>query len=63
MRLTSITSEDDATLFVAFTRGKIKGVVVDSDGNKNTGPNGFTFAFFKKYWSILEGVVSIMFVH
>jgi hypothetical protein len=59
--LTSITGEEDAALYAPFGRGKIKGVFVDSDGNNNTGLNGFCFAFFKKYWSILEGVISTMF--
>lgn len=33
---------------------KIKRVVWDCDGSKTLGPNGFTFSFYKKTWSLLS---------
>ncbi|GKA96727.1 RNA-directed DNA polymerase, eukaryota [Tanacetum coccineum] len=39
------------------TNEQIKKVVWDCGSNKSPGPNGFTFKFLKKYWSIVSGNV------
>ncbi|GJS17303.1 hypothetical protein Tco_0411775 [Tanacetum coccineum] len=37
-----------------FFRKEIKKAVWDCGNEKSSGPNGFTFDFFKKYWEIIE---------
>jgi hypothetical protein len=31
------------------------------DGNKNPGPNGFNFHFFKRFWSLVSNEIRILF--
>jgi hypothetical protein len=40
---------------------EIEDVIVNSDGNKSPGPDGFNFAFVKAFWAMLKGEVRIMF--
>jgi hypothetical protein len=40
---------------------EIEEVVKQSDGNKSPGPDGFNFAFVKKFWELLKGDVRVMF--
>jgi hypothetical protein len=44
-----------------FTLVEIEEVVKASDGNKSPGPDGYNFAFVKKFWYLLKGEVRIMF--
>ncbi|MCI04221.1 transposon TX1 putative protein, partial [Trifolium medium] len=38
----------------SFLEEEVLAVVVDSDGNKSPGPDGFNFNFFKKFWGLLK---------
>ncbi|GJU17987.1 RNA-directed DNA polymerase, eukaryota [Tanacetum coccineum] len=40
-----------------FTKEKIKGAVWDCGLNKSPGPDGFTFGFYRRYWSLIESDV------
>ncbi|GKE32739.1 RNA-directed DNA polymerase, eukaryota, partial [Tanacetum coccineum] len=40
-----------------FMKEEIKGAVWDCGLNRSPGPDGFTFGFFRRYWSILEADV------
>nr|GEW48163.1 RNA-directed DNA polymerase, eukaryota [Tanacetum cinerariifolium] len=40
-----------------FTKEEIKGTVWDCGLNKSLGPDGFTFGFFRRYWSLIESDV------
>ncbi|MCI39552.1 transposon TX1 putative protein, partial [Trifolium medium] len=40
---------------------EIEDVVKESDGNKIPGPDGFNFAFVKKFWEMLKGEIRVMF--
>ena len=46
---------------VPFSEEEIKRVVVESDGAKSPGPDGFNFSFYKRFWDLLKGEVGIMF--
>ncbi|MCH90385.1 LINE-1 reverse transcriptase like, partial [Trifolium medium] len=48
-------------LELAFLEREVSDVIVDSDGNKSPGPNGFNFNFFKKFWDILKRDVMTFF--
>jgi hypothetical protein len=48
-------------LVAPFTLEEIEGVLGDCDGDKSPGPDGFNFAFVKKFWYLLKGEVRIMF--
>jgi len=56
-----LTEDENRSLVETFTGEEIKGVVKDCDGNKSPGPDGFTFAFIKKFWYLLKDKVRIMF--
>lgn len=59
----SISEEDLVGLTSPFGDEEIRGVVVDSDGSKCPGPDGFNFAFYKKFWDLLKDEVRVMFDH
>jgi hypothetical protein len=40
---------------------EIEEVVKHSDGNKKPGPDGYNFAFVKKFWAMLKGDIRVMF--
>ncbi|GAU21795.1 hypothetical protein TSUD_176400 [Trifolium subterraneum] len=42
------------TLTVSFTPTEIEEVMLSSDGDKSLGPDGFNFAFFKRFWGLLK---------
>jgi hypothetical protein len=44
-----------------FLEEELAAVIVDSDGNKSPGPDGFNFNFFKKFWGILKKELLIFF--
>jgi hypothetical protein len=53
--------EENRGLVQPFGVDEIEQVVMDSDGNKSPGPDGFNFAFVKSMWSVLKGEIRIMF--
>jgi len=61
VRFKKITKVENASLVEPFTRIEIEGVVKEGDGNKSLGPNGFNFAFMKRFWYLLKDEVRIMF--
>jgi hypothetical protein len=48
-------------LTAPFSLEEIHKAVVDSDGNKCPGPDGFNNAFFKNSWDLLKGEIRILF--
>jgi hypothetical protein len=40
---------------------EIENVILNSDGNKSPGPDGFNFAIIKAFWGLLKGEVRILF--
>ncbi|MCI29558.1 RNA-directed DNA polymerase (Reverse transcriptase), partial [Trifolium medium] len=46
---------------VPFTATEIKEVVSSSDGDKSPSPDGFNFAFFKRFWGLIKGEVGVLF--
>jgi hypothetical protein len=57
----TISEEENEGLVATFSMEEIEEVVKSSDGNKSPGPDGYNFAFLKKFWEILKGDVRIMF--
>jgi hypothetical protein len=53
--------EDNWQLSRPFSTEEIDNVVMESDGNKSPGPDGFNFSFFKEFWYLLKDEVRIMF--
>ncbi|WJX66218.1 hypothetical protein P8452_50797 [Trifolium repens] len=45
----------------SFLEEEVLAVVVDSDGNKSPGPDGFNFNFFKKFWGFLKKDILLLF--
>ncbi|KAK2383073.1 hypothetical protein QL285_070563 [Trifolium repens] len=56
-----LSVEENENLIAPFTLEEIEEVVRSSDGNKSPGPDGFNFAFVKKFWDLLKGDVRTMF--
>ncbi|KEH41038.1 hypothetical protein MTR_1g041135 [Medicago truncatula] len=52
---------ETAGLTASFWDEEIRGVVLASDGSQCPGPDGFNFAFYKRFWHLLNGEVSMMF--
>ncbi|GAU43110.1 hypothetical protein TSUD_373050 [Trifolium subterraneum] len=48
-------------LISPFMLEEIEEAVSTSDGNKSPGPDGFNYAFLKKFWEMLKGEIRIMF--
>ena len=46
----SLSEEDAGGLTIPFSDDEVKRVVLESDGNKSPGPDGFNFSFFKRLW-------------
>ncbi|MCH80895.1 LINE-1 reverse transcriptase like, partial [Trifolium medium] len=57
----TLTEEENLGLISPFSLVEIEDVVRDSDGNKSPGPDGFNYAFLKKFWDLLKGEIRIMF--
>jgi hypothetical protein len=57
----TISEEENAELISFFSMEEIEEVVRCSDGNKCPGPDGFNFAFVKKFWGILKDDFRILF--
>jgi hypothetical protein len=56
-----IDDEANRVLVVPFSMEETEKVVMESDGNKSPGPDGFNFAFVKALWSLIKGEIRIMF--
>ncbi|GAU30313.1 hypothetical protein TSUD_211700 [Trifolium subterraneum] len=56
-----LSSQEVGGLTTSFSEVEIKDVVVNSDGNKSPGPDGFNFSFFKRFWDLLKDEIRIMF--
>jgi exonuclease III len=56
-----LTEEENLDLIAPFSLEDIEEVVRCSDENKSLGPNGFNFAFIKKFWEILKGDLRTLF--
>jgi len=52
-----LDNEDNALLVAPFLLLEIEMVVLESDGNKSPGPDGFNFVFLKAFWNLLKGSV------
>ncbi|GKA23216.1 RNA-directed DNA polymerase, eukaryota [Tanacetum coccineum] len=48
-----LSHEQAADLEIPITHDEIRAAVWDCGENKSPGPDGFTFEFFRKYWSIV----------
>jgi hypothetical protein len=56
-----LSEEENDELISNFTLEEIEEVVKTSDGNKSPGPDGFNFAFLKRFWGLLGGDIRTMF--
>jgi len=56
-----LSEEDRMFLEVPFMGEEMEEVVKESDGNKSSGPDGFNFAFIKRFWYLMNNEVRIMF--
>ncbi|GAU29496.1 hypothetical protein TSUD_360410 [Trifolium subterraneum] len=57
----SLSEEETVGLTSPFTLEEIEDVVQSSDGNKSPGPDGFNYAFLKKFWELIKGEIRILF--
>jgi hypothetical protein len=57
----SVSLMENDELTAPFSLEEIHKAVVDSDGNKCPGPDGFNNAFFKNSWDLLKGEIRILF--
>ncbi|GJY38512.1 RNA-directed DNA polymerase, eukaryota [Tanacetum coccineum] len=56
----SLDQIDDLERVVSY--GEIKRAVYDCGANKSPGPDGFTFEFFRRYWTLIDlDVVAVVF--
>lgn len=56
-----LTEDDNRVLIGVFSGEEIEEVVMGSDGTKSSGPDGFNFAFIKKFSYLMKDEVRIMF--
>jgi hypothetical protein len=56
-----LSEEDNMQLLAPFSMEEIEGAVMDSDGTKCPGPDGFNFAFIKAFWDLMKHEVQILF--
>nr|GEU83287.1 RNA-directed DNA polymerase, eukaryota, reverse transcriptase zinc-binding domain protein [Tanacetum cinerariifolium] len=52
-----LSSDQALDLERHFSKEEIKGAVWDCGLDKSPGPDGFTFGFYRRYWSLLEDEV------
>ena len=57
----SLSVEQNGGLVAPFSLEEIEVVVMESDGDKSLGPDGFNFAFVKRFWYLMKNEVRIMF--
>lgn len=48
-------------MVVPLCEEEIRRVVLESNGAKSPGPDGFNFSFYKRFWDLLKGEVGTMF--
>ncbi|MCH83902.1 cysteine-rich receptor-like protein kinase, partial [Trifolium medium] len=56
-----LSEEENCALTATFSLEEIQKVVMESDGNKSPGPDGFNFTFLKSCWDIIKGEIRVMF--
>jgi len=61
VQFNKLYDEENEVLIAPFSMLEIEAVVMDSDGNKSPGPDGFNFAFVKEFWFLIKEEVRIMF--
>jgi hypothetical protein len=59
--LLSTSQAEAGGLIVPFSEEEVRRVVLESDGSKSPGPDGFNFVFYKRFWDLLKGEVGTMF--
>jgi hypothetical protein len=59
----TLSAEDNSNLTRPFQMEEIDKVVLESEGNKSPGPDGFNFVFVKAMWNLIKGEVRIMMDH
>ncbi|MCH88314.1 transposon TX1 putative protein, partial [Trifolium medium] len=57
----TLSLEENQMLTSPFQLEEIENVIVESDGNKSPGPDGFNFAFVKSFWNLFKGEVRLLF--
>ncbi|MCI14632.1 transposon TX1 putative protein, partial [Trifolium medium] len=57
-----LSKAENLGLILPFTIEEIEEVVKSSDGNKRPMPDGFNYAFLKKFWEMLKGKFSELFI-
>jgi hypothetical protein len=53
--------DENQKLVHPFRLDEIEKVVMESDGNKSPGSDGFNFAFIKAMWNLIKGEIRILF--
>jgi hypothetical protein len=61
LQFPTINDAQREALEAIFLEEEVAVVVVDSDGNKSPGPDGFNFNFFKKFWGLLKKELLMLF--
>jgi hypothetical protein len=56
-----LSLDEVSALTQPFRLEEIQDVVASSDGNKSSGPDGFNFSFYKKFWDLIKGELMTMF--
>jgi hypothetical protein len=56
-----LIEEEKVGLELPFSLEEIEGVVMECDGNKSPGPDGFNFNFVKSFWGLLKHEIRILF--
>ncbi|MCH95019.1 transposon TX1 putative protein, partial [Trifolium medium] len=56
-----LSVEENMFLTAPFSLEEIHKVVIESDGDKSPGPDGFNFAFVKSCWELLKSEIRILF--
>jgi hypothetical protein len=57
----SLSEADNGSLVRPFSMDEIEKVVMDCDGNKSPGPDGFNFNFVKAFWNVMKVEIRILF--
>lgn len=56
-----LSGGQNEALVRSFTLMEIEAIVMASDGNKSSGPDGFNFPFIKEFWYLLKNEMRILF--
>ena len=57
----TLSEVEGGGMVVPFSEEKNRKVVLESDKDKCSGPDGFNFSFYKRFWDLLKGEVGTMF--